>query len=97
MVGRLWRGELPLSEAFWTWAVIGGLAVNLAVTFASLLLLVGGHTLHALLVGHLIAPPYNILAAVGVWRSALRYEGPRWLADWARWGTAVAMTVLSIV
>ena len=26
---RLWRGDLPLATAFWSWAVTGGLLVNL--------------------------------------------------------------------
>ena len=42
---RLWRGELPLPQAFWVWAVIGGLLVNGATSALFLTLLVGGQIL----------------------------------------------------
>ncbi len=96
VLGRLWRGDLPLSEAFWTWALIVGLAVNLTTTFGSLILFVHGRTMEALFVGYAFSVPYNIVAAVGVWRSAARYEGPRWLADAARWATAAGMVAASL-
>lgn len=28
----LWRGDLPLADAFWTWTVFGGLIVNIATS-----------------------------------------------------------------
>ena len=33
---RLWTGDLPLEEAFWTYAVAGGLFVNLFTSLAFL-------------------------------------------------------------
>ena len=36
---RLWRGDIPLEEAFWTYAVLGGIAVNVATSFAFLILI----------------------------------------------------------
>ena len=93
---RLWRGELPLADAFWNWAVIGGLAVNFASTFGLLVLLTFDRPVAALLVGHAVSLPYNIVAGVGVWRSAARYEGPPRLAGLARLLTAIGLTVLSL-
>ena len=68
---RLWLGEVPLSEAFWNWAVIGGLIVNLSTSFLSLVLITLGHPISALIIGHGIAAPYNLIASVGVWRATL--------------------------
>lgn len=93
---RLWRGEVPLADAFWSWAVIGGFAVNLASTFASLALFTQGRTMEALAAGHVVAVPYNLLAGVGVWRAAARYDGPAGLARAAKWVSAVGLAVLAI-
>jgi hypothetical protein len=40
--------------------------------------------------------PYNILALVGVWRSAARYPGDALHADLARVVTAVVTVVLTV-
>ncbi len=93
---RLWRGELPLAQAFWTWAVIGGLVVNGATSALFLTLMVGGRIALAFIAGYAISIPYNIFVAVGVWRSADRYDGDRRVADLARVATIVLMVVLSV-
>jgi hypothetical protein len=95
-VGRLWRGELPLAQAFWAWAMIGGLLVNGATSVLFLTLIVGGQILAAFIAGYVLSVPYNVLVAVGVWRSAERYEGDRRLADLARAVTVILMVVLSV-
>lgn len=92
----LWLGDVPLTDAFWNWAVMGGLAVNASTTLLFLVLLSNGQTAAAMVVGYAFSVPYNILVAVGVWRSAARYEGPRRLADLARIVTVVGMTLLSL-
>lgn len=95
-VARLWRGELPLNETFWTWAVIGGIAVNLVTSGLLLALIAADRPVAALIVGYGPSVPYNILATVGVWRSAGRYTGdPRW-AELARIVTLVGMVLLSV-
>jgi hypothetical protein len=95
-VRRVWRGELPLAEAFWNWAVIGGLAVNLGCGFLALALVASGRPLMALAIGHGLSVPFNILAGVGVWRAAGRCSGdPRW-PHALRLGTAAALILLSI-
>lgn len=93
---RLWRGELKLAEAFWTWAVCIGLVINLVSLMISLILVTEDRAIAALVVGHGIAVPYNIVATVGVWRSAARHPD-RSRAVTARIVTVVMMVVLSIV
>ena len=93
---RLWRGEMALPDAFWNWAVIGGLAVNLTSSAAFLFLIVADRPVVAAVAGYLVSVPYNIVVAVGVWRAAERYDGERRWADLARIVTAVGMVLLSV-
>ncbi len=93
---RLWRGELPLQAAFWNWAVLGGLIINLASSAAFLLLMTADQLIGALIVGYGLSLPYNILVSVGVWRSADRYDGDRRWADLAKLVTAAGMILLSV-
>lgn len=92
----LWLGELPLDEAFWTWAITIGLLVNLTTSALFLVLITADRPWAALLVGYAPSVPYNAVALVGVWRSAARYPGPAVHADLARIATAVAMLLLSV-
>lgn len=93
---RLWRGDLPLAEAFWTWAVLVGLLVNVSTTIGFLWLLMAGHTVAAFVVGYALSVPYNLVAAVGVWRAAGRPGAdPRWTGP-ARLAVVVGMTILSL-
>ncbi|MDO8876862.1 MAG: hypothetical protein Q8M24_17735 [Pseudolabrys sp.] len=93
---RLWRGDLPLSDAFWNWAVIGGIVVNGLTSIVFLILIMNDYIVTAFIVGYVLSVPYNIVATVGVWRSAGRYEGERRWADLARIVTVAAMTILSL-
>jgi hypothetical protein len=93
---RLWRGELPLKEAFWTWAVGIGLTINLAALLISLILVTEDRAVAALVVGHGISVPYNIVATVGVWRSAAHHPNHS-DAVTARIVTVVMMVVLTII
>jgi hypothetical protein len=95
--GRMWRGEVPLHRAFWTWAVIGGIAVNGSTTIAMLILLVLGRPVEAVVVGYAVPTPYNVLVTVGVWRAAGRYGGDRRWADFVRAATVVGMTILTLI
>lgn len=92
----LWRGDLPLQNAFWNWAVLGGLIVNLASSAAFLLLMTADQMIPALIVGYGLSVPYNILVSVGVWRSADRYEGERRWADLAKLAAVAGMILLSV-
>jgi len=93
---RLWQGELPLAAAFWHWAVIGGFVVNFATSMLFLVLIMADQPVAAFVAGYALSIPYNLVAAVGVWRSAGRYEGERRWADLARIVTVVGMILLSI-
>ena len=92
----LWSGELPLGEAFWTFAIGIGLLINLTTTALFLALLTVDRPWAALIVGHVLSVPYNVVAAVGVWRSAGRYQGAAALAAIARIVTVVTMLLLSV-
>ena len=93
---RLWSGGLPLGEAFWTYAVVGGLAVNLVTSLAFLILVSEDWLLGALVVGYGLSVPYNVVALVGVWRAAARHEGEPALAESARIVTLIGMILLTV-
>ncbi len=92
----LWLGDLPLGEAFWTWAIGIGLVVNLTTSVLFLALIIDDRPWAALFVGYALSVPYNILAGVGVWRSAAHYGGPAGHAELARIATVVVMLLLSV-
>jgi hypothetical protein len=92
----LWSGDLALNEAFWTWAVTVGLLVNIATSILFLALILQDQALAAVLIGYGLSVPYNILALVGVWRSAARYDGPSLHADLARLASVLLMAALTL-
>ena len=91
----LWQGDCPLADAFWTWAVTVGLLVNIVTSLIFVMLITQDRTVLALLGGYGISLPYNLVAIVGVWRSAARYQGPTVHAESARAATLALMAVLS--
>ncbi|MDJ0945623.1 MAG: hypothetical protein QNJ30_19315 [Kiloniellales bacterium] len=93
---RLWSGELPLDRAFWTYAVAGGLLVNLATSLLFLALVMADRPLAALAVGYGLSLPYNLLAVVGVWRAADRHDGDRGRAERLRLAALVWVVLLSL-
>ena len=93
---RLWAGEVPLWKAFWDYAIIGGLAVNLTTSFLFLVLIAAERPIAALVAGYAFSVPYNVLVLVAVWRSAARYEGDPLWANLARIVTLVLMTLASL-
>ncbi len=80
----LWAGRLPLAVAFWTHAVLIGLAANAAATAASLAAVAADLPGGVALAIHLSPLPYTIACATGVWRSAARHKGPALQAEAAR-------------
>ena len=96
-LNRLWHGELELRDAFWNWAVFGGLIVNVVTTALFLFLIMADRPISALIVGYAFPVPYNAIVVVGVWRSAGRFAGERRLADYARIVTVIGMVLLSII
>lgn len=95
-LGRLWRGELPLPDAFWTWAVTVGFVVNAATSVACYGLLLADEPVWALVLGYLPSVPYNIVAAVGVLRSARRPDADPAFARFARVVIVPVMVLLSV-
>jgi hypothetical protein len=93
---RLWQGDVPLPQAFWHWAVAGGLAVNGLTSILFLALIMNDRLVAAFIAGYALSVPYNVLVTVGVWRSAGRYQGDRRWADLARIVTVVGMALLSV-
>ncbi len=93
---RLWRGELALADAFWNWAVFGGLAINVATSALLLFLIMADRPIFAFIAGYAPSVPYNVIVSVGVWRSADRYVGDRRWADRARIVTIIGMVLLSV-
>jgi hypothetical protein len=89
-------GELPLDEAFWTCTLGIGLVVNLTTSVLFLALITMDRPWAALFAGYALSVPYNVLAGVGVWRSAARYQGPASHADLARIATVIVMLLLSV-
>lgn len=92
----LWRGELPLRSAFWTWAVTAGLMVNIITSVLFLILIMQDLAWAAFLIGYGVSLPYNVVATVGVWRAAVHYDGPAIHADLARCATILLMATLSL-
>jgi len=87
---------VPLDEAFWTWAVVGGLAVNVVSSFLFLMLISADRPIAALIVGYGVSVPYNVIALVGVWRADVPDESARTRADVMRIVTLVGMVLLTI-
>ena len=81
---RLWRGEVPLASAFWSYAVIGGTALNAAATLLAMAVLTMDAPALLALLAFALPIPYNLLVLVAIWRSANAYQGPRLWADLAR-------------
>ncbi len=93
---RLWRGKLALPDAFWNWAVFGGLVINVASSALFLFLITADRPFIAYVAGYAPSVPYNVIVSVGVWRSAERYAGERRWADLARIVTIIGMVLLSV-
>lgn len=95
-LGRLWRGELPLTDAFWTWAVSIGFVVNAGTSVACYILLMADRPVEALIVGYLLSIPFNIVVTVGVLRSSRREDADPALARVVRVTIIPVMVLLSL-
>ncbi len=95
-IRSIWLGELSLHEAFWTWAITIGLVVNLTSSILFLALISVDRPWAALSIGYGLSVPYNVLAMIGVWRSASHYQGPAAHADLARIVTISMMLLLTV-
>ena len=106
----LWSGRLPLSTAFWSYAVFWGFFVNLAALAVSLVLVMAGPPGHEngpnwpiylAVLAHILPIPFNGAVFVGVWRSADRPENSRFESISAKlaisaWAIALFLAYLII-
>lgn len=69
-VANLWLGRVPLARAFWGYAIVGGLIINLYATLLELAVVASGGPPALAAALHLAPIPWIVLVAVGVWRSA---------------------------
>jgi len=75
----LWRGNVPLNQAFWEYAIVYGTIANIVATTAAVAAVAAGLPDAVGISLFLIPVPYVLAAVVGVVRSANRYEGsPMW-------------------
>jgi len=75
----LWTGQIPLARVFWLHAILYGTLANLFSTILTFAALSAGAPAALGIAIHFLPLPYNIVASVGVWRSAGRYRGnPAW-------------------
>ncbi|MFT5440623.1 MAG: hypothetical protein ACI9MJ_002497, partial [Alphaproteobacteria bacterium] len=70
--------------------------VNALSSVAFLFLVADDHLLAAYIAGYAPSLPYNVIVTIGVWRAAVRYEGERRWADFARIVTVIGMIILSV-
>lgn len=75
---------------------LGGLLVNISTSIAFLALITADRPWAALIFGYGFSLPYNVVAVVGVWRSAARHDGPEYQADLACGAAVIVMIVLSL-
>jgi hypothetical protein len=90
----LWKGDVPLGQAFWGYAIVYGTIANVVATAAAIAA-VAASLPDALAIGLFLVPiPYILTAVIGVVRSADRYQGPPMWASMAKvavimWGAAM--------
>ena len=96
-IKSLWAGEVPLREAFWTYAVAYGLILNMSTSALFLVVAAMGANAWVLVPVFLLPVPYNFFMIVAVWRSAGRYQGSKDWADLARILTLLGMLLLSAI
>src|SRR5665648_1097948 len=80
-LAALWRGNLPLGQAFWEYAIAYGTIANIGATGAAMAaVMVGLPDIIAMFL--FLSPlPYILAAVVGVLRSANKHHGaPEWAA-----------------
>lgn len=96
LLRALWKGQLPLVQAFWEYAVVYVALANLCATIAAFALVAADFPAALAVAVYLMPLPYIIVAVVGVWRSAAAYAGPPHWASLARlasvlWGGLMAV------
>jgi len=93
---RFWAGNLPLSTAFWTYAVFYGIVLNVICTALGLVAYLATSNAILAFLLHLLPLPYMAFASVGVWRSADRSPDGGMMPFLAKIG-ALALIFVSLV
>ena len=76
---ELWRGDLPLGQAFWEYSIAYGTIANLVATGTAIAAATLGLPDVIALCLFLSPLPYILADVVGVFRSATKYRGsPEW-------------------
>ena len=95
-LAALWRGDIPLGQAFWEYAIAYGTIANIVATAAAIATVAVGLP-DVLTIGLFLIPlPYIFTAVVGVVRSADKYQGPPQWATMAKiavimWGAVMVL------
>jgi hypothetical protein len=77
----LWKGDVPLDQAFWGYAIVYGTIANIVATAAAMAAVAADLPAAVAVCLFLVPVPYIFIAVVGVVRSAKKYRGP---SSWAR-------------
>jgi hypothetical protein len=90
----LWRGDVPLGQAFWEYAIAYGTIANIVATAAAIVTVAAGLPETLAICLFLMPLPYILIAVVGVVRSADKYRGAPARAIMAKiavilWGAAM--------
>jgi hypothetical protein len=96
----LWAGRLPLHDVVWTWAVLRGALFNVGCTMISMwiwLVHPTGPIAAAAMVLHFLPVPYNVIFAVGGWRSAAAPQHSRHARVLARVLVVALATLFMII
>jgi hypothetical protein len=93
----LWKGQLPLAQAFWEFAIVYMLLANLCATGAAFGAIASGLPAALAVVIFLLPIPYILVAVVGVWRSADAYDGPPHWAKLARYSSIVWGGMMAVI
>jgi hypothetical protein len=108
-IGQLWRGEYSLGKAFWVFGILISVLWYFVTKFLSMALLVlmlligfGGPSADGLLAGSLsilfamavLTLAYEVLAGVGIWRSAGKFPGKSAYAVFARGAVALYFALI---
>lgn len=93
---RLWRGDIPLGQAFWGYAIAYGTIANIVATAAAIATVAAGLPIALTIFLFLLPLPYILTAVVGVVRSADKYRGAPQRATMAKiavilWGIVMVL------
>lgn len=91
-IGKLWRGEVSLWQAFW----LGLVAVQYIVILFSYLFVDTSKSLGVIILWGVFSFATLIWALVGTWRSARRYAGARWKKNLAK-GTVIIIALFQVI